>query len=129
MKFGQILVQLMTNISNSFSALLPTLETSSRPSNDFHKIAVQCNLLISSGWRRLFFCAHLPKNKQTHHNCFLSLIGWLIDRFRTYTFKSGKLFLKIMPIIISISWPNFMSKWFMIQVVNILRTEHDFSMK
>ena len=43
MKFGQILVQLMTNISNTLLALLAllgSLENSSKPFYDFDNIAV-----------------------------------------------------------------------------------------
>ena len=78
MKFDQILVQLMTNISNSFSALLPTLETSSRPSHDFHKIAVQCNLLISSGWRLLFLIAFVHTFQRINKLAITVFYLWLV---------------------------------------------------
>ena len=49
MKFGQILVEPLANISILFLALLRRLETSSRYFYDFHKIEIQCNLLILVG--------------------------------------------------------------------------------
>ena len=56
MKFGRILISATYDISNLFSALLLRLETSSRPFDDFHKMAI-CDLLIFSRWYLLFLIA------------------------------------------------------------------------
>ena len=50
MKFGQILVCCMTNISNMFLAECWRLETSSRLFYDFIKMAIQQDLAIFNGW-------------------------------------------------------------------------------
>ena len=50
MKFGQILVCCMTNISNMFLGECWLLETSSRLFYDFIKMAIQQDLAISNGW-------------------------------------------------------------------------------
>ena len=49
-KFGQILVCCMTNISNMFLAEWWRLETSSRPFYDFIKMTIQQDLAIFNGW-------------------------------------------------------------------------------
>ena len=50
MKFGQILVCCMTNISNMFFAECWRLETSARLFYDFIKMAIQQDLAIFNGW-------------------------------------------------------------------------------
>ena len=50
MKFGQILVYCMANISNMFLAEFLRLETSSSLFYDFIKITIQQDLAIFSGW-------------------------------------------------------------------------------
>ena len=50
MKFGQILVCCMTNISNMFLAECWRLETSSRLFHDFIKMTIQQDLAICNGW-------------------------------------------------------------------------------
>ena len=50
MKFGQILVCCMTNISNMFLAECWRLETSSRLFYDFIKMTIQQDLAIFNGW-------------------------------------------------------------------------------
>ena len=49
-KFGQILVCCMTNISNMFLAECWRLETSSRLFYDFIKMTIQQDLAIFNGW-------------------------------------------------------------------------------
>ena len=44
MQFGQVIVQLMINMSDLFVALLGKMKTSYRPFNDFDKIALVCDL-------------------------------------------------------------------------------------
>ena len=50
MKFGQILLFCMTNISNMFLAECWRLETSSRLFHDFIKMTIQQDLAICNGW-------------------------------------------------------------------------------
>ena len=50
MKFGQILVCCMTNISNMFLAECWRLETSFRPLYDFIEMTIQQDLAIFNGW-------------------------------------------------------------------------------
>ena len=49
-KFGQILVQLETNIFNLLLPLLQRLETSSWAFYDFDKMATQCWLLVDDAY-------------------------------------------------------------------------------
>ena len=53
MKFGQILVCCMTNISNMFLAQCWRLETSPRPFYDFNKMTILGDLTVFNSW-------HLP---------------------------------------------------------------------
>ena len=46
MKFGQIIVQLMKNISNMFLVKWRGLQTSLRPFNDFDNMEMESDLLI-----------------------------------------------------------------------------------
>ena len=46
MKFGQIFVQVMVNISHSSLALLLRLKINSRSCHDFAEMATYCNLVI-----------------------------------------------------------------------------------
>ena len=98
-KFVQKIVQLMTNNPNLFLALLWTLETSSRPFNDFDKMVVFCDLLMLSRW------------------CLVFLI------VSVHTFKRGKLKRTWMwgpapnHVKLFISRPSFMSKRFKVQKI------------
>ena len=46
MKFGQVIVQLMTNMSDLFVALLGKLKTSYRLFYDFDKMALVCDVVF-----------------------------------------------------------------------------------
>ena len=46
MKFGQILVYLITNLSIMFLVQCWRLETSSRPFHDFNEMAIICQFLV-----------------------------------------------------------------------------------
>ena len=66
MKFGQILVCCMTNISNMFLAECWRLETSSRLFYDFIKMTIQQDLVIFNGWHIPFlivFYSPFQKNE------------------------------------------------------------------
>ena len=85
MKFGQILVCCMTNISNMFSAECGRLETSSRLFYDFIKMATQQDLAIFNGWHIPFlivFYSPFQKNEtlESWHIWLLSnwdrLLNW-----------------------------------------------------
>ena len=54
MKFGQILMHLITNISNMFLAQCWRLETSSRPFYDSNEMAIYQDLLTFSSWSSPF---------------------------------------------------------------------------
>ena len=54
MKFGQILVCCLTNISNMFLTECWRLKTSSRLFYDFIKIAIQQDLVVFNGCHLLF---------------------------------------------------------------------------
>ena len=54
MQFGQVIVQLIINMSDLFVALLGKMKTSYRPFNDFDKIALVCDLGFFSQISLLF---------------------------------------------------------------------------
>ena len=58
MKFGQILVCSMTNISNMFLTECWRLETSSRLFYDFIKMTIQQDQAIFNGWHVPFLIVH-----------------------------------------------------------------------
>ena len=64
MKFGQILVCCMANISNMFLAECWRLETSSRLFYDFIKMTIQQDLIIFNGYSKI----HLVSCTNTHHD-------------------------------------------------------------
>ena len=64
MKFGQILVCCMTNISNMFLAECWGLETSSRLFYDFIKVAIQQDLAIFIGYHMPFLIVPHPPFQQ-----------------------------------------------------------------
>ena len=68
MKFDQILVQPLTNISNFFLAQFWKLETISRLFYDFDEIAIWYDLLIFTGSRLLFLIAlvHTFRKMENH---------------------------------------------------------------
>ena len=69
MKFGQILVCCMTNISNVFLAECWRLETSSRLFYDFIKTTTQQDLTIFNGWHIPFLIVlYSPFQKNKHWN-------------------------------------------------------------
>ena len=65
MKFGQILVCCMTNISNIILAECWRLKTSSRLFHDFIKITIQQDLAVFNGWHIPFLIVvYLPLQKK-----------------------------------------------------------------
>ena len=84
MKFDQILVCCMTNISNMFLAECWRLETSSRLFYDFIKMTIQQDLAIFNGWHIPFLIAlysPLQKNEtlESWHIWLLSNWGRLLN--------------------------------------------------
>ena len=77
-KFGQILVCCMTNISNMFLAECWRLETSSRLFYDFIKMSIQQDLAIFNGWHIPFLIVlYSSFQKMKHWN--LGIFGdWVI---------------------------------------------------
>ena len=80
MKLGQVLVHLMTNISNWFVTLLWRLETGFRPFYNSDKMTVQCNLFIFSWWsfHFLIVSVHTFKKVRNHKPIiiFFIVVGW-----------------------------------------------------
>ena len=77
MKFGQILVYLITNIFNIFLPQCWSLQTSSRPFYDFTEMTLERNLSIFSSSYLPFLILpylHFHKNEtnETLHNWLLS---------------------------------------------------------
>ena len=84
MKFGQVLVCCMTNISNMFLAKCWRLETSSRLFYDFIKMAIQQDLAIFNGWHIPFLIvlySPFQKNEtlESWHIWLLSNWGRLLN--------------------------------------------------
>ena len=84
MKFGQILVCCMTNISNMFLAECWRLETSSRLFYDFIKMTIQQDLAIFNGWHIPFlivFYSPFQQNEtlESRHIWLLSNWGRLLN--------------------------------------------------
>ena len=79
MKFGQILVCCMTNISNLFLVECRRLQTSSRIFYDFIKMTLQQDLIIFHGWHKPFLIvlySAFPKKETRFH---LGIFGyWVI---------------------------------------------------
>ena len=85
MKFGHILVYLITDISNMFLTQCWRLETNSRPFYDFNEMAILQELSIFRSWYLLFsIIPYWPFQKsitpETWHDWFLSnwsrLLNW-----------------------------------------------------
>ena len=72
LKFDQVLVQPMTNISNSFIALLWRLES------DFHEMALKCDLLHFSRWWLLFLNDSMLTFKRVKNQKLIKIGFWLI---------------------------------------------------
>ena len=84
MKFDQILVCCMTNISNMFLAECWRLETSSRLFYDFIKMTIQQDLAIFNGWHIPFlivFYSPFQQNEtlESRHIWLLSNWGRLLN--------------------------------------------------
>ena len=77
MKFGQILVCCMTNISNMFLAECWGLKTSSTLFYDFIEMTIQQNLAIFNGWHIPFsIVLYLPFQKnETLESCHIWLLS------------------------------------------------------
>lgn len=70
-KFGQILVLIMPNISNSSLVLLRRAETRSKPFHDFDKNVVLCNLLVLLRWYLLILIVPVHNfKKPKNHKLF-----------------------------------------------------------
>ena len=79
MKFGQIIVQLMKNVSNMFLVKWRGLQTSLRPVNGFDKMEMESDLLILIRLYLIFFdrpCAHFQNSEeqQIHHSGFFPFV-------------------------------------------------------
>ena len=79
MKFGQILVCSMTNISNLFLAQCWRLETSSRPIYDFIKIKIWQDPVIFSSWHLPFL--NVPYSPFQENEALKSWQNWLLSNW------------------------------------------------
>ena len=103
-KFSQILVCCMTNISNLFLAECCRLETSSRLFYDFIKITIQQDPTIFNGWHIPFLIvlySPLQKNEtlESWHIWLLSNWGRLLN-WKGPGIWSPKLFKRLLKIIV-----------------------------
>ena len=64
MKFGQILVYYITNISNMVLSQSWTLETTSGPFDDFIEMKIKQDLAIFNSWHLTFLIALFKKNEE-----------------------------------------------------------------
>ena len=118
MKSGQILVYLLTNISNVFLVQCWRLETSSRPFYDFNEITLQRYLSIFSSWYLPFLIlsySPFQKNEtlETWHKRLLSnwnrLLNWKGPGAYPQTSKSFKRFQRNIVVYLSVDqvwWVN-----------------------
>ena len=79
MKFGQILVCCMTNISDMFLAECWRLGTSSRLFYDFIKMTIQQDLAIFNGWHVLYSPFQKNETLKSWHIWLLSNWGRLLN--------------------------------------------------
>ena len=122
MKFGQILVCWMRNISNMFSTQCWRLKTSSRPFYDFIEITILRNVAISNSWYLPFLIA--PYLSFQKSETLESWYNWLLsDWTRLLNWKGPGAWIcssppnclkdswKLLPLLISISWPSLLTQW------------------
>ena len=107
MKFGQILVCCMANISVMFSAQCWKQETSTRPFYDFIKMIIKQDFTIFNSWHLQYLIVlYSPFQKretlESWHNCLLSnwssLLNWKEPETYPRSSKLLKRFLKIISI-------------------------------
>ena len=120
MKFGQILLCCMTNISNMFLAACWRLETSSRFFYDFIKTTIQQDLAIFNSWYIPFLIVlYLPFQKMNH--CNPGIFGYWVIGEGCYIEKE----LESSPILPNCSkdywklfnWPSLVTSWFLVQKI------------
>ena len=108
MKFGQMLVCCMANISNMFLAPCWRLRTSFRPLYDFIKITIYRDLAIFNSWHLPFLTvpySPFKKNEtmESCHNWLLSnwskLLKWKGPGTQPHSSKLFKRFLKIIVLV------------------------------
>ena len=125
MKYDPILLQLMIKISNSILVLLWKLETSSRLFYHFEKIAIWYVLLIFIRWYLTFLAVSVHTFIRVKNQKFIIIdfglivvVGWKIEKqLGPSPPNHSKSTLKILLITISVSWPNFITKWSTIQKI------------
>ena len=112
-KFGQVLVCCMANISNKFLAECWRLEASSRLFYDFIKIKIQQDLAFFNGWHMPFLIAFIPSSKKWNTGILAYLVieqlGQVAKLKRTWNLGPGfKIFSKdyweLLSLLISINW-------------------------
>ena len=118
MKFGQILVCCMKNLSNMFSTECWRLETSSRLFCDFIRKAIQQDLGIFNGWHIPFSIVlySLFQKNETLESWYI----WLLSNFGRLLIKKdlesspsppncSKDYWKLLHLLISINWPSLVT--------------------
>ena len=112
MKFGDILVCCMRNISNMFLDQCWRLETSSRPLYGFIKMTVKRDPDIFNSWHLLFLIvpySHFQKNEtqESWHNWLLS--NWSRLELSPSPRNCSKDSWKLLPLLIYINWPRLLT--------------------
>ena len=119
MKFGQILVCWMTNISNLFLAQCWRMETRCRPFYDIISMAVWQDLAIFNNWHLPFLivpCSPLQKNEalKSWHN-------WSpIEKDLELSLSPpscSKDSWKLLSLHISTNWPSLVTLWVLVQKI------------
>ena len=141
MKFGQILVCWMTNISNMFLAECWRLGTSTKLFYDFIKMKIQQDMAIFNGWHIPFLIVlYSPFKKMKHWN--LDIFGcWVIGggcsikkdlESSPSPLNCSEGYWKLLPLLISINWPSLVTSWVVVQkiyskmhLVSCTNTHHD----
>ena len=123
-KFGQILMCCMANISNMFSAQYWRLDTKSRPFYDYIKTEIQRDLVIFNWWRLPFLI--VPFSSFQKGEALESWRNWLLSIWsRLLNWKElspsppncSKDSWKELPLLISISWPSMVTFWVVVQTI------------
>ena len=109
-----MLKQLKVNMSDLFLAQFRELETSSRIFYYFNKMAMwDLNQLNA-----YFQWENWEKQKHTWlMRNFSRLVNWKGPETRPKFSQSFNCYWEIFPMVISISWPSFMTNWFLVQKI------------
>ena len=126
MKFGQILVCCMINISNMLLTEHWRLETKSRPFYGFIKMTIERDLAIFDSWQLPFLIAPYPSFQNMKHWNLDILAHWIIG-IDSYIEKDMELSpshpncltdsWKLLLLFLYINWPSLVTWWVVIQII------------